>query len=111
QIGIFRLGTLGAMFHVLVLFEMIELSYFDCRRITMWIQLFLLLSNALLTYLTIGMGFTYYGYGYFLSSLLTFGLTTVVLYTHIQNLPYHAFITNNNSLKASVKTDPVPAGA
>lgn len=111
QIGIFRLGTLGAMFHVLVLFEMIVLSYFDCRRITMWIQLFFLLSNALLTYLTIGMGFTYYGYGYFLSSLLTFGLTTVVLYTHIQNLPYHAFITNNNSLKASVKTDPVPAGA
>lgn len=111
QIGIFRLGTLGAMFHVLVLFEMIVLSYFDCRRITMWIQLFFLISNALLTYLTIDMGFTYYGYGYFLSALLTFGLTTIVLYTHIQNLPYHAFITNNNSLKASVKSKAVSASA
>src|SRR5690606_5635917 len=33
QIGIFRLGTLGAFFHVLLLFEMIILSYFDCRKI------------------------------------------------------------------------------
>lgn len=106
QIGIFRLGTLGAMFHVLVLFEMIVLSYFDCRRITMWVQLFFLVSNGLLTYITIDMGFAYYGYGYFLSSLLTFALTTIVLYTHIQRLPYHAFITNNNSLRLSPKAEP-----
>ncbi len=105
QMGIFRLGTLGSMFHVLVLFEMIVLSYFDCRKVTMWIQFFFLISNTVLTYISIGWGFPYYGYGYFLSSLLTFGLTSLVLYAHIQRLPYHAFITNNGSLNAKANKE------
>ncbi len=105
QIGIFRLGTLGAFFHVLMLFELIILSYFDCRRVTMWIQGIYLLANALLTMVTIDLGFTYYGYGYFLSSLLAFAITSVVLFDHIQKLPYHAFITSNNSLKPAWDED------
>lgn len=99
QIGIFRLGTLAAFFHVLVLFQMIILSYFDCRKITMWLQFFFLASNAGFTIIGMKMGFPYYGYGYFLSALLTFFLTSLVLFTHLRNLPYHAFITNNNSIR------------
>ncbi len=98
QIGIFRLGTLGGFFHVLVLFEMIILSYFDHRRVVMWTQVFFLLSNTLLTLWSMNMGFPYYGYGYFLSSLLTFLITSVALFSHIRQLPYHAFITTNNSV-------------
>jgi len=100
QIGIFRIGTLGAFFHVLLLFELIILSYFDCRKVTMWIQGIYLLANAGLTMWTIELGFPYYGFGYFLSSLLAFVITSVVLFDHIQKLPYHAFITKNNSLRA-----------
>lgn len=99
QIGIFRIGTLGAFFHVLLLFELIILSYFDCRKVTMWIQAFYLLANAVLTMWTIKLGFPYYGFGYFLSSVMTFLLTSFVLFDHIQKLPYHAFITRNNSLR------------
>jgi uncharacterized membrane protein len=100
QIGMFRLGALGAFFHVLVLFEMIVLSYFDCRRITMWLQAIFLASNAGFTLLSLQWGFAWYGYGYFLSCLLLFVLTTPVLFTYIRRLPYHAFITSNNSVKA-----------
>lgn len=99
QIGIFRIGTLGAFFHVLLLFELIILSYFDCRKVAMVIQGFYLAANAALTMWTIHMGFPFYGYGYFLSSLLTFVITTAVLFSHIGKLPYHAFITKNNSLR------------
>lgn len=98
QIGIFRIGTLGAFFHVLLLFELIILSYFDCRKTAMFIQLFYLAANAAFTMGTIEMGFPYYGYGYFVSSLLTFVVTSVFMFAHIRNLPYHAFITKNNSL-------------
>jgi uncharacterized membrane protein len=98
-ISIFRLGVLGAFFHVLMLFEMIILSYFNCRKLTMTIEGIYLLTNAVFTFGCIDLGFPYYGYGYFLSSLLCFGLTSIVLFSHIQKLPYHAFITNNNSLK------------
>jgi len=102
-ISIFRLGVLGAFFHVLMLFEMIILSYFNCRKATMTIEGVYLLTNAAFTLISIPYGFPYYGYGYFLSSLLCFGLTSVLLFSHIQKLPYHAFITNNNSLKPTFR--------
>ena len=98
QIGIFRMATLGAFFHVLTLFEMIILSYFDCRKRVMWLSLIYLLLNAILTIVTMQWGFPYYGYGYLLSSMIVFVLTSVVLFKYIHKLPYHAFITNNNSI-------------
>ncbi len=101
QIGIFRLGTLGAFFHVLLLFELIILSYFDCRKTALWLQGIYLAANAAFTLVSIELGFPYYGYGYFLSSLVVFVVTSLVLFAHIQKLPYHAFITSNNSLKAA----------
>ncbi len=99
QIGIFRLGVLGAFFQVLMLFEQIILSYFNCRRATMWIQGTFLATNAIFTLICMHLGFPYYGYGYFLASVLGFVLTSILLFSHIRKLPYHAFITNNNSLK------------
>lgn len=99
MISIFRIGTLGAFFHVLMLSEMVILSYFNARKPTMIIQGIYLATNAIFTMWCIGGGFPYYGYGYFFSSLLCFCLTSLVLFSHIQKLPYHAFITNNNSLK------------
>lgn len=99
QIGIFRMATLGAFFHVLLLFEMIILSYFDCRKRVMWLSLAYLVLNAVLTLVTMQWGFPYYGYGYLLSSMFVFVLTSITLFRYIQKLPYHAFITNNNSIK------------
>lgn len=106
QIGIFRLGVIGAFFHVLALFGQIILSYFDHRRTVMWIQGFFLVANTVITlYVMLGQshgwpitGFPFYGYGYFLSSLLTFVITTWVLFSHMRELPYHAFITSNTSV-------------
>ncbi|TAE34180.1 MAG: hypothetical protein EAY65_03565 [Alphaproteobacteria bacterium] len=99
QIGIFRLGVLGGMFHVLALFGMIVLSYFDSRSRVMWLQCFFLVSNAVFTIITLYLGFSFYGYGYFLSSLLTFMLTMAVLFRFMGDLPYHAFVTHNNAIR------------
>ena len=99
QLGIFRLGVLGSFFEVLVLFATIILSYFDCRRANMWIFAFFFVSNALLTLVFMQMGYAYYGYGFFLSSALTFALAATILILHVRKLPYHAFISNNNSVK------------
>lgn len=99
QLGIFRLGVLGSFFEVLILFITIILSYFDCRRANMWIFVFYFVSNALLTIVFMQIGYQTYGYGFFLSSALTFFLAASILVSHVRNLPYHAFITNNNSVK------------
>ncbi len=99
QLGIFRLGVLGSFFQVLVLFSTIILSYFDCRRATMWIYVFYFVANTLLTLVFMQQGYAFYGYGFFLASALTFLVAATVLFAHVRKLPYHAFITNNNSVK------------
>jgi uncharacterized membrane protein len=105
QLSIFRLGALGSFFQVLLLFSTIILAYFDCRRTNMWIFVFYFVSNTLLTLICLQYGFEYYGYGFFLASCITFMLSAVLLFNHVRKLPYHAFITNNNSVKvAKIKT-------
>jgi uncharacterized membrane protein len=99
QIGIFRLGALGGMLHVLALFEMILLSYFDSRGKVMWLQFFFLISNIIFTLISLNLGFAYYGYGYFLASALTFLLTTYVLFGFLNKVHYHAFVTHNNAVR------------
>lgn len=104
QLAIFRLGVLGSFFQVLILFATIILSYFDCRKANMWIFVFYFTSNTILTLLFMQWGYSYYGYGFFLASALTFFVAATVLFMHVRKLPYHAFITNNNSVKTSVAT-------
>ena len=104
QLSIFRLGVLGSFFQVLVLFATIILSYFDCRRANMWIFVFYFGANTILTLLFMQLGYAYYGYGFFLASALTFIAASAVLFSHTRKLIYHAFITNNNSVKTKVKT-------
>lgn len=103
QLGMFRLGTLGALFHVLLIFECIILSYFDCRRTTMHIYLFFLVTNALFTYVSMEAGFAYYGYGYFLASAVSFIIAGFVVISHVRKLPFHSFITNNTSINPRMR--------
>ena len=95
QMGIFRYGVLGVVFQALTIFLIIILYYLDNRRDTMLIQGFFFISNALLTVLSLQYGFKYYGYGYFLACLLSFGYAAFLTASYIAKLPYHSFITTN----------------
>ncbi len=92
QIGMFRLGLLGAVFHSLFLFMSIVLSYFDLRRATLALQLLFLVTNGLFTYISMNAGFPYYGYGYCLACATTavVGFLTVAYY--LEELPFQAFL-------------------
>lgn len=105
QLSMFRLGVLGSFFQVLVLFSTIVLSYFDCRRANMWIFVSYFALNTILTLICLQAGYEYYGYGFFMASALTFFVSAAFLFAHMRKLVYHAFITNNNSVKVpEVKT-------
>lgn len=99
QIGMFRFGTLGAFFQVLFLFCTVILAYFDLRKRNLCAQLFYLVANAGFTLLFSDMGFAWYGYGYFLSSLLAFALTYLMVADALRRLPYFAFVANNPSVR------------
>ena len=94
-ISMFHFAVLGSYFHVLALFALIALAYFECRRTALVIQVIFFVSNAAFTYISMNAGFAYYGYGYFLSSLLTFVLAAGALYHYAKQLPYCEFILNN----------------
>jgi len=98
QIGMFRMSVLGAFFHILLLFQMIILSYFDNRKLVMMLGIAYLVLNTVLTLWTLELGFQYYGFGYFLSSMIIFAITSIILFRYIKRLPYHAFITSNDSV-------------
>jgi polysaccharide biosynthesis protein PelG len=98
QLGIFRLGVLGAFFHGGFLFLSIILAYFDQRRIVL-VQAFLFLgTNGLFTIISIRLGFPYYGYGYFLASMIAFGCAFVATARLLNRLPYQTFICQNSSI-------------
>ena len=99
QLGMFRIGILGAFFQVLLMAMMIILSYFDQRRIALRIQLFFLGSNALLTFISMRAGFRFYGYGYFIACLATFTVTFIALSRSLKSLPYQTFVLNNSSVR------------
>jgi uncharacterized membrane protein len=98
MMGIFRLGVLGAFFHIMSMFIFIVLYYFDFRKVAMWLNFLLLASNVVFTYVTLEMGFSFYGFGYFLSSLVTFTVSYGVTYYYLRTLPYRTFISNNSTI-------------
>jgi len=105
QLGIFRLGVLGAFFHGLLLFLTIILQYFDCRKSVMWVYVYFFVSNTFFTiFVMLAYGFEFYGYGYFLAATSSFALGGYILFQHVRRLPYHAFIPNNNSVMLKTRT-------
>ncbi|MCX6629415.1 MAG: exopolysaccharide Pel transporter PelG [Candidatus Solibacter sp.] len=100
QLGVFRLGLLGAFFHAGFLFLSIILSYFDQRRSLMRLGVLLLAANGVFTFVSLRMGFAYYGYGYFLSALVAFGCAFMASSRVIARLPYETFVRTNTSVQA-----------
>jgi uncharacterized membrane protein len=99
QIGMFRIGVLAAFFHVLALALSITLSYFDLRKTALRLQMLFLATNALFTWWTLQLGFSYYGYGYFLSALTTFVATFLAVAHYLNRLPYQTFVAGNASVR------------
>jgi len=104
QLGIFRLGVLGASFHVLLLFVLLFLSYFDRRRLALGLHVLLFASNGLFSWISREMGYPYYGLGYFLASLVTFLVAYGCALVLLARLPYYTFIARPHVEDSSAET-------
>lgn len=98
QIAMFRIGVLGAFFHVLFLALSIVLSYFDLRSVTLKLQLLFLVTNGVFSYVSMTLGYPYYGFGYFLSALVTFSAAFLTSAYYLDRLPYQTFVLSNTSV-------------
>lgn len=98
QLGMFRYGVLGALFHVMTIFLVILLSYFDNRIDALKVQFTFMIANGLFTWIAMRFGFDYYGYGYYLAGLVSFLTGAVIFAIYVNRLPYHTFITRNTAI-------------
>jgi polysaccharide biosynthesis protein PelG len=106
ELGIFRIGVLAALFLTLTLILTIYLTYFDCVRELLLVQLCLGVCNVVFSWLTLKLGFAYYGYGFFLACVVTFLLAAHLTYRYLQDLPYHTFVTKNLATSRQWMTPP-----
>lgn len=95
QFGIFRIAMLGALFQLFFVLLTIVLSYLDLNRATLGLHGLFLATNTVATLVTLYLGYPYYGYGYFVAFLAA----CLVTFRCLDELPYHAFITGNASVK------------
>jgi uncharacterized membrane protein len=98
-LGMFRLGVIGSFFHVLMAFVSVILAYFDLRRKLLFVYFLLFVTNTVFSLVSVQLGFAYYGYGFFLSALVTLIVAYALAAWSLGRLPYLTFIANNPSVK------------
>ncbi|MCG8606096.1 exopolysaccharide Pel transporter PelG, partial [bacterium] len=84
-------ALIAAFLQMVLLTIMIFMMYFDIRKQLMAVSVVFLLSNLVLTLLTLHLGYVFYGYGYLLACLITLIVAYVLLSRHISDLEYHTF--------------------
>ena len=91
QIPIFRITTLGAFLHSILLIAIIVILYFDLRRLALIVTLMFVVTNGIFTYFTISQPLPYIGYGYFFSVLITLAFAFYALDYKLKRLEYITF--------------------
>ena len=105
QMGILRAALVGMVFQTSASFCVIFLLYFDLRRHALAVSATYFVLNGALTVVLLPLGFPYYGYGNLFAAALTFLLAALILAQELPWLHFHAFVTNNTSLRPASPND------
>jgi uncharacterized membrane protein len=90
-LGIFRIGLLSALAHVLFQFTLVILLYFDARGLALGISAAFCLLNAGLSALALKLGYAFTGYGILLACMISFALAYAALVHLFRRLPFLTF--------------------
>lgn len=91
QAGVFQIVLLGVFLLVVFLALLTILYYLDKRRDAMWCSLVFMLTNALVTSITIAGGQRWFGFGFFVASGVALVIAAVRVNKHLDNLVYDTF--------------------
>jgi uncharacterized membrane protein len=89
---IFRIAAVGAFFHGGLVVLLVLMLYFDFRGSSMALAIIFLVSNTVLTLVSLELGSWAYGFGYTLSCMLTLLVGVVIFHNRIKNLEYLTFM-------------------
>lgn len=99
QISILRYGALGAVFQFIFISSTSILLFFDRRRLFLALQTLFLILNAGLTLLSVHLGETYFGVGYFAACLVASLLAYLAADRTLERLNFLTFLGNNPSVQ------------
>lgn len=97
QIGIIRLGVLGAVFQFLFFALTSLLVFFGRHARFLFLQAAFAVAQGTLTAITLKLGETYYGFGYLIACVLTGMLALGVVVHTFQNLTFVTFVLGSLS--------------
>jgi len=90
-VRIFRLTSLGAFFHVLLLITILMQMYFDFRKQALATAATFFALNAILAHWSVGAGVATYGVGYAVASFFTLLLGYTLLHNGLEKLDFLTF--------------------
>ncbi len=91
HVAIFRVASVAAVFHVLLLVLLVILLYFDFRRAVMWLCVAFFTMNAVFSFATLEDPESY-GWGYLAAAAITLLASLGVLWNRLQNLEFLTFV-------------------
>lgn len=91
---LFTIDLIGVQMQMCFMAVLSILHYINKKREAMYLSLFFLLSNSVLTLITIKLGPYYFGYGFAVSSFFSFILSLFILRRSIKDLEYETFMFN-----------------
>jgi uncharacterized membrane protein len=95
QVGILRLGAVGALFQFLFFAATALLLFFDRPGRFLALQTTFLVLQSGLAYLTLELGQPYYGYGHLAACVICAALALAVLERTMEDLTYITFVLAN----------------
>ncbi len=98
QISILRYGAIGAVFQFIFISSMSMLLFFDRRRLYLALQIVFFALNAGLTLMTVRLGETYFGVGYFAACLIASFIAYFAAARTFERLNFLTFLGNNPSI-------------
>lgn len=91
QVTILRVALTGAFLQALMSVIIVILFYFDRRRSVLATVCVFVVSMTALSWLSVRLGYQFYGYGYAVSNLLTLAVAFQLLENNLRNLEYNTF--------------------
>lgn len=92
QLGVFRIGILGAFMQMAVIMIINILFYFDAQREVVLVTALFAACNAVFAYVSIQIGLPAFGYGYTLASFVTLVAGFFILDRRLKYLGYWTFM-------------------
>ncbi|TYB31085.1 MAG: hypothetical protein FXF47_05885 [Candidatus Mcinerneyibacterium aminivorans] len=100
--GIFQIAALGAFCNVFLLLTIMVLLYFDARTFAFFSASLFLIGNSFWTLYFLSKGLNFYGFGYFIGSLIAFVFAFLFLSICFKNLTYYTFFSQPLFVKKRV---------